>query len=768
MIGQTISHYKILKKLGEGGMGVVYEAEDTKLRRMVALKFLPPELTRDADAKRRFVQEARAASSLDHPNIAVVHDIDETPDGKSFICMTYYEGETVKQRLEKGRLSVQEAINIAIQVAEGLRRASEAGIVHRDIKPANLIITSRGEVKIVDFGIAKLAGQTKATRSAPTAGTAAYMAPEQILGQEADHRSDLFSLGVVLYEMITGRRPFQGEHEPALFYAIAHTIPSLPSTVVSDIPAEINQIIFKLLEKDPSRRYQNAGELVSDLDGFMRTGTARRFSLSFSFMRPWRYWLAAGLVAALLFYLVYPDDNGRTGKLPDVAVLPFINIDQDPFGQAFCDGLVEILTSKLTELQRFQRSISVIPAAEIRSRKITTPSEAYRDLGASLVITGSYQRIAERVRLTLTITDAVELRQRQSVVIDDPLSNAASFQDGIVVKLASMLDVELRPQTVRLLASDSTTNPRAYTLFVEAKGFMQRAARTGQLDTAITLFKRALEEDPYYTDCYTGIAAAFDALGDREKAESFQQEAVRMRPDSWHAYNELGVFYYRRSRFDDALRFFRRAIEINPNNIRGYNNLGGILLHLGRNQEAREMFERSMGILPNYVALSNLGYLFFYQRSYGEAASMYEGALVINDRDYRVWGSLAAAQYWSIDQRPKSLETYSKAAHLAERQRMLKPQDAELLSHLADFYSMLMRKDTALTLIQHALAIPPANAEIMTRGAEVYEQLGMRDHALEWIDKAIASGRPIFFIERSPGLAELQKDERYQTLSRKK
>src|SRR5713101_7048531 len=220
MTGQTISHYKILEKLGEGGMGIVYKAEDTRLHRPVALKFLPAEFTRDEAAKRRFIHEAQAASALDHPNIAVVHEVDETDDGRAFICMAYYQGGTLKERIEQGPLTIDESLNIASQIAEGLRRAHEVGIIHLDVKPANVLVTEQGVVKIVDFGLAKLTGDPRSSKSGRMAGTAAYMSPEQVQGIRVDRRSDLFSLGVVLYEMLTGTRPFGGGHEAALFYAI--------------------------------------------------------------------------------------------------------------------------------------------------------------------------------------------------------------------------------------------------------------------------------------------------------------------------------------------------------------------------------------------------------------------------------------------------------------------------------------------------------------------------------------------------------------------
>ena len=266
MIGKNISHYKILEKLGEGGMGVVYKAEDTKLKRTVALKFLPPDLTRDPDAKKRFSQEAQAASALQHHNICTIHEIDQTEDGQMFICMDYYEGETLKEKLESGLLNVEDTINYTIQIARGLGKAHSQGINHRDIKPANIIVTPDDEIKILDFGLSKIKGQTKLTKSGSTMGTVGYMSPEQVQGEEVDQRTDIWSVGVVLYEMITGKLLFEGEYDQAVMYSIVHKKPQDFTTRQSDIPEELKQIIFKSLEKDREKRYQSAEELLKNLE----------------------------------------------------------------------------------------------------------------------------------------------------------------------------------------------------------------------------------------------------------------------------------------------------------------------------------------------------------------------------------------------------------------------------------------------------------------------------------------------------------------------
>ena len=265
MIGQTISHYKILEKLGEGGMGVVYKALDTKLDRDVAIKFLPPQLKSDKNAKARFIHEAKAASALNHSNIAVIHEIDETPEGQMFIVMAYYDGQTLKDRIERGPLAVDEAVNIVSQIASGLAKAHEKAILHRDIKPANILITEDGEAKLADFGLAKLAGQTKLTRTGTTVGTVAYMSPEQARGDEVDARSDVFSLGVVLYELLTGEVPFKGDHEAAVLYGIMHNEPEPLEQYRSDLPEGVQRTIDKALTKTPDERYSSAADVLADL-----------------------------------------------------------------------------------------------------------------------------------------------------------------------------------------------------------------------------------------------------------------------------------------------------------------------------------------------------------------------------------------------------------------------------------------------------------------------------------------------------------------------
>ena len=371
MIGTTISHYKILEKLGEGGMGVVYKAEDTRLKRTVALKFLPHDLSRDPEAKERFIHEAQAASSLDHPNICTVFEIGEHNEGQMFIAMACYEGETLKEKIPKGPLELDEAIGIAKQIAEGLAGAHKHGIVHRDIKPANIIITTDGVAKILDFGLAKLAGQAHLTKTGSPVGTAAYMSPEQAQGMEIDHRTDIWSAGVVLYEMLTGHLPFGGDHEAARLYSIVHEQPQPLSSFRSDLPTDIELCITKLLQKVPGDRFQHARELLSQL------GTTQK-----------------------------KREHEREPTLPSIAVLPFVNMSPNPENEYFSDGLSEEIINALSKLEDLHVTART-SAFRFRGKDLDM-REIGKQLNVSNVLEGSVRRAGNRLRVAAQLINVAD------------------------------------------------------------------------------------------------------------------------------------------------------------------------------------------------------------------------------------------------------------------------------------------------------------------------------------------------------------------------
>ena len=478
LIGQTVSHYKILEHLGGGGMGVVYKAEDTRLKRTVALKFLPPDLTRDPDAKERFSHEAQAASALQHTNICVVHDIDEAPDGQMFISMEYLEGETLKKKIERGPLRIEEAVDIAIQVAQGLTKTHEHGIVHRDIKPANIMITSDGVVKIVDFGLAKLSGRTMLTKMGSTLGTAAYMSPEQARGESADQRTDIWSLGVLLYEMLSGNRPFEAEYENALLYSILNAEPQPITGLRTGIPMELERIISKCLAKSPRARYQHADELIVDLRAIQPTSTAlppigprtivlrsRRTGVILS--------AAALILVAFAVWFFLGREAGELSQLRkrSIGVLPF-----SPFGRSFDDTVFangihdDILTqlSKINGLRVIARTSMVL----YRDSK-KTPQQIGNELDVGYLLEGSTRRSAGKIRITAQLIETADEGHVWADTYDRNDADVFAVQSDIAQRIASSMETVLTPAEKAAVQEIPTTNTEAYNYYLQGNYYWE-------------------------------------------------------------------------------------------------------------------------------------------------------------------------------------------------------------------------------------------------------------------------------------------------------
>ncbi|MBI4535283.1 MAG: protein kinase, partial [Ignavibacteriae bacterium] len=513
MIGKKISQYLILEKLGGGGMGVVYKAEDTKLKRTVALKFLSDDLISEKEARERFLLEAQAASKLDHPNICTVYEINDAGDGHMFIAMSFCEGESLRERIRTGPLPLQEAVGIALQIAQGLACAHNTGVVHRDVKPANIMMTPQGIVKIVDFGLAKLIGMSRLTQVGATAGTIAYMSPEQCRGESLDQRTDVWAVGVVLYEMLAGQHPFKGDYDQVIIYSILNSEVVSITEQKEDIPPEVEQIIRKCLQKDPAKRYANATELAEDLDRVLRgekpKGSRPQLTARFPVHSIPRgaqgvVKLVAGVIIAVALLLLIPtirdplQDCLKVTIIPEekhLVVLPLTNVGDDPANQAFCDGLVETLTSKLTQLQLAHGSLWVVAASEVRERSISSVSQARKIFGVTLGLTGSVQRNRDRIRLTLNLVDAKTSRQLRSTVSDETGSTLSVLQDKTIRNIAEMLQVELDPGALHALTAGNTDIGKAYDFYLQGRGYLQRYERMENLSIAISLFERALRED---------------------------------------------------------------------------------------------------------------------------------------------------------------------------------------------------------------------------------------------------------------------------------
>jgi len=547
MIGQTISHYRILSKLGEGGMGVVYRAEDTKLGRAIAVKVLPPHLGGDEDARKRFVQEAKAASALDHVNICTIHEIDETEDGRIFMVMTLYEGQTVKEHLAGGALDLARAVDIAIGVARGLERAHERGIVHRDIKPGNIMVTSDGVVKIMDFGIAKLSGEAAITRTGSSVGTAPYMSPEQAGGGVVDHRTDIWSLGVLLYEMLTGRRPFAGEYDPAIIYAIIHEEPKPLAAFRSDVPAELEHVVMRAMAKSPPERYQSAGEMYAGLESCARA-------------------IAAGADSAS------PAPRTAERQLPSIAVLPFKDMSPGRDQEYFCEGIAEELLNALAQIEGLR--VAARTSSEQFKDKGMDVRAMGRELNVQSVLEGSVRTAGNRLRITAQLINVEDGYHLFSEKYDRTAEDIFAIQDEISLAIVDKLKVRLLRDEKSKLVKRHTENEEAYRLYLQGRYFWNRR-HEGGMQRGLEYFQKAIAVDPEYALPYSGIADCYFSLGwfhflapkvAFAKCKEAALKALEMDPDLAEAHASLAV----------ALQFFdwdplgaeaefRRAIALNPN-----------------------------------------------------------------------------------------------------------------------------------------------------------------------------------------------------------
>jgi len=786
MIGQTVSHYKIVEKIGVGGLGVVYRAEDTKLLRSVALKFLPPEMTRDEDAKKRFIQEARAASVLDHPNIAVVHEIDETADGHAFICMTYYDGQTLKSKLAKAPLSIDEAVRIVIQISSGLQRAHESGIVHRDIKPGNIIVTSKGEVKIVDFGLAKLSAQSRATRTQFTGGTAAYMSPEQIMGSDADARSDLFSLGVVFYEAVTGRRPFAGEHESALFYSIVNAEPVPPSSINAEIPHELELIILQLLEKDPARRTQNARDLRDELKHYLGESPATRPISHFRAILHGRYstpivvggfvllatliLLASGLLQRWLGVRQLPD-------LTSIAVLPFRIIGGDSLKATQCDGLYEIIASKLVQFQSHHPNLSVIATSD--SRTLRNGAEAYRKLAATVALNCSFQFSPGVVQITVDLEDTRTSRIIGSDIINDDPANLRGIESKIVRSIATIMSIEVTSADIRGFALGTTKDDRANDLYVEARGDLYKYTNSARLNSAISKFQRALSLDPQFALAQAGLGEAYwrkyEATKDRHWVDSAEGACSRalqlndkllpvhlvlgivyrgtgrdtlaaaefqsvLAADSLNAdaIRELATTYLRGAKFSLAEETYRRAIALRPKDWKTYNSLGGLCYGRGRYEDAIAAWNKVVELAPDIRSgYTNLGAAYFALERWQEAIEKFKQSIAIDSTNYGAYNNMGNAYYYD--------GMYDRAIQAFEKARSIVPTDHHVWGGLGAAYHELGSTklaqeayDTAARLADEQRKVDPRDLVVVADLAGYDADLGRKSESLSLVRELLS------------------------------
>jgi non-specific serine/threonine protein kinase len=605
VIGKLISHYRILDHLGGGGMGVVYKAQDTKLDRPVALKFLPPELTRDPEAKERFIHEARAASSLQHGNICVVHDIDEAPDGQIFIVMEYLEGETLKKEIERGPLAVGRALDVALQVARGLAAAHHHGIVHRDIKPANIMITPEGVAKVVDFGLAKLGGRTMLTRAGSTLGTIAYMSPEQARGEPADSRSDVWSLAVVLYEMLAGSRPFDADYEQATIFRILNEAPA--KLAGSDLPDGVKRLLDRALSKDPASRHADAGVMAGELESLKRSfetpaarpSTPRRLPIA----------IAGGVllvvVLAGLWFILGRSAGPASAK--SIAVLPITAISKSEADQEFADGLHDHLLTQLAGIRDLtvisRQSVLQYRETEKRSRQIAS------ELEVSMLMEASVQRSGGRLRMQVQLIDGTSEAHLWASTYDRQLADIFALQSDLAQSIVSALRATLTPQEKAALEKSWTSDPQALELYMKgANLWAVSLSREGNLRAAEYLDQAARLDTAFAAafamaaHVHTNIFAqgTWDSSPERRgRAEAALRRAVALDPALPETHMAFGSYARLVKRdFGEAARELETTLSLRPNDYEATHELAFVYVHMRRLDRALELFQRAEILNP--------------------------------------------------------------------------------------------------------------------------------------------------------------------------
>jgi serine/threonine protein kinase/tetratricopeptide (TPR) repeat protein len=768
MVGTTVSHYRIVEKLGAGGMGVVYKAEDLTLGRTVALKFLPPELTQQSEARERFVHEARAASALEHANICSIHEIGEH-DGQTFIVMGCYEGEILKMKIGRGPLPIEEAVAIARQVAQGLAKAHEAGIVHRDIKPANIIVTSDGLVKILDFGLAKIAGRTLLTKSGSTLGTAAYMSPEQARGDPVDLRTDIWSLGVILYEMLTGRRPFDNEYEQALVYTILNQDPKSVQEMRPEVPEGLAKIVRRTLSKEQERRYQTAAELISDLELFSHGAELSKQTRRIPSKRRTLIISGAAGVAAIAVIVVFFFFHSRTEILDSIAVLPMQDLSHDSTQEYFSDGLTEELITKLWQVG----TLRVPHWVSVRQYKNSQKplSQIGKELGVRGLIVPTMLRIGDRIRITPSLIDVSTENIIWTKDYERESKDILTLQSEISQAIVKAVSAKLLPVEEARLASSYEVRPEAHDAYLKGMSLLNKDSFRNA-HRAQDQFRRAIELDSNFALAYLGYSRAVAAAGEDmtlppEEAYPVQMasltKAIEKDPNLAEAHAALGALEaYHDYNLGAGEVEIRLAVDINPGSAAVHRSFGGFLAATGHYEHAIEELKKEISLSPPNAENSiYLAQIHFFYRHFDEAIAVLREILdVVPDSPdaHILLGFVFIVQ-----------GRYTEA--LTELQIGTTRNFESQYDHwgYAWLYARMGDKQKAREYLNKLVAYDAQHYFNSTLIAAILGELGEKDRAFEYLDKAYTRRELtlVSWMKAGPAFDSLRSDPRYTALMKK-
>ena len=829
----ALTKYKVLEKLGEGGMGVVYKAEDLALQRIVAIKTISKQGQRSQEAETRFLREARAASSINHPNIVTVYEIGET-DQHAYIVMEYVEGLSLRQLIARHLLDGTAVLDISLQICDALAEAHRQGVIHRDIKPENIVRTERGRVKLLDFGLAKAiqrsmpddSGRTVAeniTVSGVVMGTLSYMSPEQLRGQPLDHRTDIFSFGIVLSEMITGRLPFRGANA----FEVAASILKEEACKIEEVPKglhrDITRLVERLLEKDRVKRYPsfevvkqtllslqlNPGEPTQELSPSQRVDEPYTGGLSHS----------------------------RTKSPPTILVLPLETVGSENGGSFIGVGLAHAITTDLAKIS----GLSVLSKAAGAGRVDEAgrgARELARELGATILLEGEIVRAGAMIGVMARLTDAETGRVIWGEQYRGDAEDLFSIQDAVCESVAAALKLSVSADVRDEIARPATTNIDAFELYSKGRAFIERrdvkenidfaiqmfeealkldsnfalahaglgeaywrkyqATRepgwvdravaasdhalvldpsqaqvhislgiiyhgTGKIERAVEEFERALELRPTSDEAYKWLGRCCQRKGDIECAVSYFQRAIELRPGYWENYNALGSCYYDFGRYRDAADQFRRVIQIQPDSAHGYSNLGAMHYLLGSYEDAVAMYQRAIEIHSNELSYANLGTAYFYLGRYEEAITAFEAAIKLNPSDDQHYWNLGDA-FMREGRSEEAQAQFRHAQELLEEQLRIDPSDARRLGQLALYRAKLGTFDEAMRLIEQATTLEPRNTTLRYRQAVVCALTGDLEQAIQSLKLALDSGYSRAEAARNPDLECLRGKPEYEAL----